>query len=797
MKVPMSGVVLEGNVKNWQDLLYALGDFGKFQPEKTSGSLLDDEKNKLVAKVDGILAQTETWASKLQLEDTVRPIVDYVNPDKLEVNANNWDDLSDYIESAWPSYAQSLQEMEKYEGTKISIFLSEVSGKLVSQLGLKILKQLIEMSSSLKNFQIFMTILSKNEAREVQSEMSKVNVLAISESLRENSVLLLGYGSMNQMEELAKLAKRFRLLNINAFLLLIRFFSFRRLVEDTSQTLHILYSSQKFGESLVVTGYAPKQSIPALRMRMAEVGFKVAETSTSELPVYEKLPKLARNFANIVSMYSPTGMSYSEIDPTLSIAITFPIFFGFMFGDLGQGLVLLLVGAYLSMSSTLSLYSHGLWKYRNWGAILFLCGLSSSLFGLIFGEFFGVSLGTFGFPMLLDIEKSSMLDAFTKLAVVAIAGGFIQLTLGMLFNAKNMFSQGRSIDFLNEIIIIATYILGFIYIGGSTGFLSPLSSIFKTPYVSQIFLAAILACVAMAVAAKPIYRLLVEKTDKLFPEIEKNLQNVVEASTGHLSVMALILTRDEAESVKNKLNQDKIETRIEQLNGDRVLLEAYVESEKIGEYQEIFSKIVTAAWEKLDENLNVFRRPPDMLTAFFDLPNKMVDTSKTNMGERGILTDVKKVGSERTILAAYCPLDRVKILGYGVQQFGARNVVMSLEIHKKAESEDVTTGFIDFFIGLIELASNTISYIRLAVLFLVHTLLISILNNVFVLGLVSLPIVALGNIGIIALEGLVVFIQSLRLHFYEFFSKFFQGGGKSYSPATTCSDYACVKWTRS
>jgi V/A-type H+-transporting ATPase subunit I len=71
------------------------------------------------------------------------------------------------------------------------------------------------------------------------------------------------------------------------------------------------------------------------------------------------------------------------------------------------------------------------------------------------------------------------------------------------------------------------------------------------------------------------------------------------------------------------------------------------------------------------------------------------------------------------------------------------------------------------------------------------------LNNVFVLGLVSLPIVALGNIGIIALEGLVVFIQSLRLHFYEFFSKFFQGGGKSYSPATTCSDYACVKWTRS
>ncbi|MFH0897732.1 MAG: V-type ATPase 116kDa subunit family protein [Candidatus Bathyarchaeota archaeon] len=796
----MRAVVLEGDVKNWQDLLCALGDFGEFQPERTSGSLFDDEKKELVDKVDGILAQTKTWTYKLKLEETVGPIVDFIGPDKLEVEAKNWNSLSDYIESAWPSYAQRLQEMEKHESENITLFLSKVSRKLVSQLGLKVLKQLIELRSSLKNFQIFLTILSKNAAREVQSEMTKADVLVISESLGENSVLLLAYGSMSQTAELAGVAERLHPLNIDAFLLLMRFFNFRRLVEDASRTLHVLYSSQKFGESLVVTGYAPEQSLPTLRMRMKEIGFRVAEKPTTELPVYEKLPKLARNFTKIISMYSPTGASYSEIDPTVSVAITFPIFFGFMFGDVGQGIVLLLLGAYLSISSTLSLYNRGLWKYRDWGAILFLCGLSSSIFGLLYGEFFGVSFGLLGFLQVIDVRRSSMTEAFAKLALIAIAGGFTQLTLGMIFKAKNMFSQKKSIDFFHEIFIIATYILGFIYVAAVTGFLAPVNSVFsKVPYLSQIFLSAILACVIMAVAAEPVYRLLIEKADKIFPVIERNLQKVVEVdSTKHLSVMAMILTEDEAESVKTNLSQDNIETRIEPLDENRVLLETFIESEKIGKYQQVFSKIITAAREKLEQDLNVFhrRRPSDTLTAFFDLPNEKVNSSKTNMVERGISTEVKKVGSERSILTAYCPLSRVEILGYMVQQFGVGNLVMSLEIHKKTESEDATSGFIDFFIELIELASNTISYIRLAVLFLVHSLLLSILNNVFVLGLAALPIVVLGNIGIIALEGLVVFIQSLRLHFYEFFSKFFQGGGKSYSPVTTCSIYACIKWTR-
>jgi V/A-type H+-transporting ATPase subunit I len=43
-------------------------------------------------------------------------------------------------------------------------------------------------------------------------------------------------------------------------------------------------------------------------------------------------------------------------------------------------------------------------------------------------------------------------------------------------------------------------------------------------------------------------------------------------------------------------------------------------------------------------------------------------------------------------------------------------------------------------------------------------------------------ILVLGNLLILSLEGLIVFIQGLRLQYYEMFSKYFQGGGVPFNP---------------
>ncbi|ARM77151.1 V-type ATP synthase subunit I [Acidianus manzaensis] len=107
-------------------------------------------------------------------------------------------------------------------------------------------------------------------------------------------------------------------------------------------------------------------------------------------------------------------------------------------------------------------------------------------------------------------------------------------------------------------------------------------------------------------------------------------------------------------------------------------------------------------------------------------------------------------------------------------------------------------GFIEggFEAGIL-LLSNTISFIRILVFALAHYYLLYAFSYMGLLVLYSkgIPyaagviiagiIIALGNLLAIALEGLIVFIQDMRLHFYEMFSKFYEGGGRKFEPVTS------------
>ena len=88
------------------------------------------------------------------------------------------------------------------------------------------------------------------------------------------------------------------------------------------------------------------------------------------------------------------------------------------------------------------------------------------------------------------------------------------------------------------------------------------------------------------------------------------------------------------------------------------------------------------------------------------------------------------------------------------------------------------------------LLSNSISYTRILALLMAHWALLlatytvaGLIGGSSVTGLVISGIVIVGgNLLVIALEGLIVFIHTLRLHFYEWFSKFYQGTGTEFSP---------------
>ncbi len=99
-------------------------------------------------------------------------------------------------------------------------------------------------------------------------------------------------------------------------------------------------------------------------------------------------------------------------------------------------------------------------------------------------------------------------------------------------------------------------------------------------------------------------------------------------------------------------------------------------------------------------------------------------------------------------------------------------------------------GLLEVLENIIHFMSNSLSYVRITVLFLVHTALLMLLNASWhALGLTSLPILIIGNLGIMALEGLMVFIQSLRLHLYEFFTKFYEGVGTPFKKIKPDTSY--------
>ena len=95
----------------------------------------------------------------------------------------------------------------------------------------------------------------------------------------------------------------------------------------------------------------------------------------------------------------------------------------------------------------------------------------------------------------------------------------------------------------------------------------------------------------------------------------------------------------------------------------------------------------------------------------------------------------------------------------------------------------------EFFEALISYLSSSLSYVRLGAFAVAHAGLSAVV--MILAGMAGGPasplywvVLLLGNIFIIGFEGLIVGIQTLRLEYYEFFSKFFSGGGVPYRPFT-------------
>lgn len=137
-------------------------------------------------------------------------------------------------------------------------------------------------------------------------------------------------------------------------------------------------------------------------------------------------PKLFKPFEMFIRMYGLPA--YNEFDPTVLVAVTYSFLFGFMFGDAGQGLCLLVGGFFLYKIKKMDL-----------AAIISCCGFFSTIFGFLFGSIFGFE--DIIEPLWLRPAEAMMdlpfIGRLNTVFVVAIALGMGIILLTMILNMIN------------------------------------------------------------------------------------------------------------------------------------------------------------------------------------------------------------------------------------------------------------------------------------------------------------------------------------------------------------------------
>lgn len=167
-------------------------------------------------------------------------------------------------------------------------------------------------------------------------------------------------------------------------------------------------------------------------------------------------------FETIVKLYGLP--SYYEIDPTPFLGITFMLMFGIMFGDIGQGLVYFLAGVMLYKKSEVA------------GGVLTRLGLSSIVFGFVYGSLFGLEHEQL--PWLPHIVGSPL--STVNIMPVLIAGvvfGIAVLSVSYIIGIINALRRGD----IEAGVFGKNGIAGYIFFMGFVGTLVSLVQIIQIP----------------------------------------------------------------------------------------------------------------------------------------------------------------------------------------------------------------------------------------------------------------------------------------------------------------------------
>ncbi|MCD6239949.1 V-type ATP synthase subunit I [Candidatus Bathyarchaeota archaeon] len=408
---------VEITVENWQSLVKSV----------------EKEASNLKREADSILASIRNLDSKLSELQHLQHIFALLSQFKIDLEALEELHFIYTVVATVPS--RHIPELEKAMANYPSIFYHRPITKH---------KEFIFIASPSKYEEEIEKVIKTHhaEAFQIPHEMPKKSAEALKRvNLRLEKTIQKKNEALKSLEEFTKKNK-------------LRILALKETTQNILIMLKAKQSSLETEQLTVIKGYVPERELNKLKREMYEKLEKrvlVIEkrlTPSEDPPTLVKNPSFIKPFEMITKLYGTPH--YDELDPTPLIAITFPLIFGLMFGDLGHGLILLIIGTSLGL---LIKRNEGL---RNFAWILAACGIGAIFAGLLFGEFFGKHI----FPPLWF----SPFEDVTKFLILSIFIGIIQILSGFIIDFINFILKGEVIDAFATSLPKLLFYVGSIYL---------------------------------------------------------------------------------------------------------------------------------------------------------------------------------------------------------------------------------------------------------------------------------------------------------------------------------------------
>lgn len=215
-------------------------------------------------------------------------------------------------------------------------------------------------------------------------------------------------------------------------------------------------------------------------------------------PTKLKNNRIVRPFETIVKMYGLPN--YTELDPTTFVAITAFLLFGFMFGDVGHGLVIFLIGILMAK------------KKISMGPVFEAGGIASMIFGILYGSIFGneeIIPAIFIRPM----------ESIQTMLIYGIAIGVVLILLAMILNIRNGIKNKDKKKVFLDTNGLAGLIFYVVVLGAGVYFILKGKMIASLGVLSIFVILPLLAIMFKDSIAKKIFKEEEEEKSSLFEKI--------------------------------------------------------------------------------------------------------------------------------------------------------------------------------------------------------------------------------------------------------------------------------------